>query len=141
MTDFMKQIEKELRKDRDLARLTNQEELILDVTELILERLEQKDLNKAQLANMLGTNKSHISQLLRGSRNMTLRTVSDIFFELDHKVSIEAIPMGKYGTGYKLFMPAKLRSCFVSNKPTSGSIEHWKPTDKPKANPNTEMAA
>ena len=95
MSDLMKQSEVELHKDRDLAKLTNQEELILDVTELILEKLEQKGLNKAQLAHKLGTNKSHITQLLRGSRNMTLRTVSDIFFELEHKVNIEVIPINE----------------------------------------------
>jgi transcriptional regulator with XRE-family HTH domain len=89
----MKQIEKELKEDRELARLTRQEELILNVTELVLEKMEQRDLNKAQLAKLLGTNKSYITQLLRGSRNMTLRTISDIFFELDHKVSIDAIPL------------------------------------------------
>jgi hypothetical protein len=43
------------------------------------------------LASMLGTNKSHVTQLLRGSRNMTLRTVSDIFFSLDCEVTIRAV--------------------------------------------------
>lgn len=96
MLDFMKQMEKELREDQDLARLTNQEEFILDVTELILEKIESKDLNKSQLAERLNTNKSHVTQLLRGSRNMTLRTVADIFFVLDQKVMIDAIPTEEY---------------------------------------------
>ena len=91
MPDLMKQIEKELQEDQELAKLTNQEELILDVTELILEIMESKNLNKSQLAEKLRTNKSHITQLLRGSRNMTLRTISDIFFELDYKIVIDAI--------------------------------------------------
>jgi transcriptional regulator with XRE-family HTH domain len=92
MADLMKQIEKELKEDRELARLTRQEELILDATELILREMEQKDISKSQLANRLGTNKSHITQLLRGSRNMTLRTVSDIFFELGCKLAIDVVP-------------------------------------------------
>ena len=92
MTEFMKQIESELREDRELSKLTSQEELILNVTELVLEKMEQKSVSKSQLAHMLDTNKSHITQLLRGSRNMTLRTVSDIFFELDCKLKIEAVP-------------------------------------------------
>ena len=91
MTDFMKQVEKEVKKDRGLARLVKQEELILDVTELILEKMEEKDLNKSQLAVMLGTNKSHVTQMLRGSRNMTLRTVSDIFFSLDCEITVKAL--------------------------------------------------
>jgi antitoxin component HigA of HigAB toxin-antitoxin module len=92
--DLMKQIEKELQEDRELAKLTNQEELILDVTELILEKMEDANLNKSQLAERLGTNKSHITQLLRGSRNMTLRTISDIFFELDQRIVKEKMENG-----------------------------------------------
>jgi transcriptional regulator with XRE-family HTH domain len=95
--DLMKQIEKELQEDRELAKFTSQEELILDVTELILEKMEKKNLNKSQLAEKLRTNKSHITQLLRGSRNMTLRTISDIFFELDYKIIIDAISTEECG--------------------------------------------
>jgi len=102
MTDLMKQIEKELKDDRELARLTRQEELILDVTELILEKMEQKGLNKSQLAETLDTNKSHITQLLRGSRNMTLRTVSDIFFGLDYKLTVNAISDKEFDSEFKL---------------------------------------
>jgi transcriptional regulator with XRE-family HTH domain len=98
----MRQIENELKDDRELARLTRQEELILDITELILEKMEQKGLNKSQLAEMLGTNKSHITQLLRGSRNMTLRTVSDIFFELDYKLAVNAISDKEFDSKFKL---------------------------------------
>jgi transcriptional regulator with XRE-family HTH domain len=90
VTNFMKQLENEMKEDRELARLTRQEELILDVTELVLEKMENKGISKSKLAEMLGTNKSHITQLLRGSRNMTLRTVSDIFFELDCKLAVDA---------------------------------------------------
>ena len=91
MTDFMKQAEKEVQEDRELARLVKQEELILDVTELIFEKMEERGLNKSQLASMLDTTKSHVTQLLRGSRNMTLRTVSDIFFNLDCEIAIKAV--------------------------------------------------
>jgi antitoxin component HigA of HigAB toxin-antitoxin module len=92
MSDFIRQIESELNEDRELKKLTRQEELILDTTELILARMEQRDINKSQLAKMLDMSKSHITHLLRGSRNMTLRTVSDIFFELGYQATIDAIP-------------------------------------------------
>jgi transcriptional regulator with XRE-family HTH domain len=88
----MKHLEKELEGDRELAKLTRQEELILDLTELILGRMEQKGVNKSELSNLLDTNKSHVTQLLRGSRNMTLRTISDIFFELDCKLILDVVP-------------------------------------------------
>lgn len=91
MSDFMGQIDNEVKEDRELARFVRQEDLILGVTELILEKMKEKGLNKSQLADMLGTNKSHVTHLLRGSRNMTLRTVSDIFFNLDCEIEIRPV--------------------------------------------------
>jgi transcriptional regulator with XRE-family HTH domain len=119
MTDLMKQIEKELEDDRELARLTRQEELILAVTELILGEMEQKAVSKSQLANMLGTNKSHITQLLRGSRNMTLRTVSDIFFGLECKLNIDAVPSEEC---YGQFMFTEQEKCVDKELIT----DYWK---------------
>lgn len=109
MADLVKQMEKEVREDHNLARLVQQEELILDVTELILAKMEEKGLSKSQLASMLNTNKSHITQLLRGSRNMTLRTISDIFFGLGYKLSLDAIAEGERDrqfvvAGYRLIV-------------------------------------
>jgi ribosome-binding protein aMBF1 (putative translation factor) len=92
VTNLTEQIEGELKGDRELAKLTNQEELILDVAELILQKMEYKGISKSHLAKLLDTNKSHVTQLLRGSRNMTLRTVSDMFFELGCKIIVDAIP-------------------------------------------------
>jgi antitoxin component HigA of HigAB toxin-antitoxin module len=91
MNEFMRQIDIEVKEDHELAQLVKQEKLILRVTELILKKMEEQGLNKSQLAKMLGTNKSHVTQMLRGSRNMTLRTVSDIFFSLDCEVTIRAV--------------------------------------------------
>lgn len=131
MADLMKQIEKELKENRELARLTRQEELILDVTELILEKMEHRDVNKSQLAEMLDTNKSHITHLLRGSRNMTLRTVSDIFFGLDYKVIIDAIPGAECGNEFML-MGSNL---FVKK----GYATDWKPRTQQEPCKHTEF--
>ncbi|MCX5644599.1 MAG: helix-turn-helix transcriptional regulator [Phycisphaerae bacterium] len=124
MTDFMKQIDREVKDDRELARLVGQEELILDVTELILEKMEEKGLSKSQLANMLGTNKSHVTQLLRGSRNMTLRTISDIFFGLDCKVVFDVVVEDKWDREF-LRMESKMLA-------DSGQAEDWKPREQPQ---------
>ncbi len=124
MTDFMKQVEKEVKEDRELARLVKQEELILDVTELILEKMEEKGLNKSQLANMLGTNKSHVTQLLRGSRNMTLRTVSDIFFNLGCEVTVKAVDNEEQEKG-DVFMQASL-------PPERSHLNFWMPHEQPQ---------
>ncbi len=100
MSDFMAQVEQEISEDRELARLVSQEELIGDITELILEKLEDKGMVRSDLATILDTSKSHVTQLLRGSRNMTLRTVSDIFFALGYKVMVDAVVKGSHGRRY-----------------------------------------
>ncbi len=65
-------------------KLVAQERLILQVTESIHEQMQAMGVNRAQLAERLGKSKAYVSQLLSGSRNMTLRSLADISFAL-HK--------------------------------------------------------
>ncbi len=59
-------------------RLIDQEEFILDVTETIAQEMEEQQLLQKDLADRLGKSKSHVSQMLGGGRNLTLRSISDI---------------------------------------------------------------
>ena len=74
--------------DVEGMRLFQQERLILDATERICEAMEKRGLTRKRLADALGTSKSFISQLLDGSRNMTLRTLSDVFCVLGEAVYV-----------------------------------------------------
>ncbi|MCU7891775.1 MAG: helix-turn-helix domain-containing protein [Candidatus Thiodiazotropha sp. (ex Ustalcina ferruginea)] len=68
-----------------------EEGLILDVTEAIWELLQAKNISKAELANRMGKSKGFVSQILNGSRNMTLRTLADIAFALDANPKISLL--------------------------------------------------
>ena len=70
------------------AWLFEQEALIVEVTEAIWALMEEQALNKADLAVRLGVSRAHITQLLNGSRNMTLRTLADIAQALGVRVRI-----------------------------------------------------
>ena len=70
-------------RNADLKKKIAQEQLILDVTESVFEQLEIQIKSKADLAEAMGRSKAFVTQLLNGSRNMTLRTLSDIAFALD----------------------------------------------------------
>jgi transcriptional regulator with XRE-family HTH domain len=59
-----------------------QERLILDVTEMICELMNEAGVSRAELAARLGTSKSHVTQLLAGNRNFTIRTLSDVLVAL-----------------------------------------------------------
>jgi len=65
------------------------ERLILDATELIVGLMERQGLSRTELAERIGKSKGHISQLLNGERNMTLRTLAEITHALGHRIGLE----------------------------------------------------
>jgi len=65
------------------------EELVYNVTEDLLVILEDLEVNKKELARRLGKSRSYITQILSGSRNMTLGSFSDICFALGFKPEIK----------------------------------------------------
>ena len=78
--------------DPERAREFAQEQLIVAVAEHIWEQMEQRDASKTKIAAALGKSKAFITQLLDGTRNMTLRSLSDIAFVLDARVEVEFHP-------------------------------------------------
>jgi len=58
------------------------ERLIFNTTEDILLAMEDTGFSQADLARKLGKTSAHVSQLLNGTRNMTLKTLSDITYAL-----------------------------------------------------------
>lgn len=83
-------LSRKLQKDPELRKFYQQEKLILDVTELIAKLMEKKKVNKTKLAELLGVGSSHITQLLDGTTNMTLRTIADVFTSLDTELVVNA---------------------------------------------------
>lgn len=83
------------RKDPEYARGLAQETLILDVTEDLLGEMIGLGINRVQLAEKLGKPKSQISQLFSGSRNMTLRTLSDICWALGLAPKVRVVRVEK----------------------------------------------
>jgi transcriptional regulator with XRE-family HTH domain len=80
MADFL---DKWVNENEDHARLVTEETLILEVIEEIWRVLQAQGKNKADLARALNTSTGHLTQMLKGSRNMTLRTLADICFVLN----------------------------------------------------------
>jgi antitoxin component HigA of HigAB toxin-antitoxin module len=70
-------------------RLFAQEGLILEATEEVWAAMERTGKSKADLARMLNTSKANITQVLNGSRNLTLRTLADIAFALGQTVKLQ----------------------------------------------------
>ena len=68
--------------------LFNRDDFILDVTEQICGRMNEKGISRSDLAESLGKSKSFVSQVLNGHRNMTLGTLADIVHALKMKVKV-----------------------------------------------------
>lgn len=68
----------DLIRDKDFQKVVRQEELILDVTESLVDALDRAGISRAELAARLGRSPAFVSQLLAGGRNLTLRTLSDV---------------------------------------------------------------
>jgi len=69
-------------KSEEGMRVWQQERSIFEVTELICELMDDSGITRTELAGRLNKTKSHVSQLLDGESNMTIRTVSDVFSAL-----------------------------------------------------------
>lgn len=84
-----------------------QEHLLLDVTELIVELMNERGVSRSELADRLGKTKGHVTQLLSGSRNLTLRTLSDIFVALDFRFLPTAMLLAEPYSSYLRSRPEK----------------------------------
>lgn len=74
--------EKWLDDQADGGRQFAQEMFIEDVTQCLLLEMERADVSRASLADSLDKSRAYITQVLSGSRNMTLRTCADIAWAL-----------------------------------------------------------
>lgn len=64
------------------------QKIIIDVTEQICETMEENGITRADLAQRLGKDRSWVTRILRGNCNLTLKTISDIFWALGYKIEV-----------------------------------------------------
>lgn len=65
--------------DPQLMAIRQQEELIVQITELISIAMEKRGVSKADIAQRLGKSRPFVTQVLSGEANLTLRTIADMF--------------------------------------------------------------
>lgn len=74
-----------------------QEELAFDATELISELMAIEKVNKVELAKRVGKSKAYITQVLSGSRNITMHTLAGLTYALGYAVKLQAEPIAETG--------------------------------------------
>ena len=85
-------------QDAGTRRILEQESLAIEATELISELMEQRQFRKADLAKQIGKSKAFVTQVLSGSRNMTMHTFADLAFALGHRIVVNSEPLESAGT-------------------------------------------
>lgn len=111
--------------DPERARIYAQEALIVDVAEEIWAALSEVKMTKAELAAKLGKSKAFVTQVLDGSRNMTLRTLADIACAIEREACVRL--MQKNAGGWKKVSPIWTRRgplMGVDIKPSNDSSYH-----------------
>lgn len=125
MTDFL---DRWAAESPEHARLVAEERLITQATEAIWEEMEKAGISKTELAARMGKTKGFVSQILNGSRNMTLRTLADIGFALGRQPDIRlgASPSDGWTSDSAERMPIgrpKVRYQRTANVFTP--VDHW----------------
>ena len=91
-----------MRQDQDLTnllqnpeyrRVYQQEKLITDVTEIIAQAMGDAGKSRSELAESLGRSRSFVTQILSGSRNLTLRTCADTLTVLGFEARLTLSPL------------------------------------------------
>ncbi len=72
-------------------KLSRQEQLLFDATELVSRAMEDEGVSRSELARRIGKSKAYVTQVLRGQNNMTLRTLSDLADALGYAVELGAV--------------------------------------------------
>ncbi|MEX1004963.1 MAG: helix-turn-helix transcriptional regulator [Acidimicrobiia bacterium] len=65
------------------------ERLVLEASEVILAEMERTGVSRTDLARALGKSKGHVSQILSGQRNMTLRTLAEVAAALSFRIRLD----------------------------------------------------
>lgn len=92
MTSHVNEVEK-FTSDPNQMRLFQQERAVLHVSDMIHKLMQEKSVTKTQIASKMGTSKAHITQLLSGRANMTLRTISDVLWSMDESLHLASMPL------------------------------------------------
>ncbi len=77
----------------EARRLYEEERLILWATEAIVELMEKQGRTRAEVATSLGTSRPNVTQLLSGSRNMTLRTLAALAHACGMRADLKLEPL------------------------------------------------
>lgn len=82
-----------LMQDAEFRKEFAVETFIAECTELLSRVMHEKQISKAELAARLGKSRAWATQLLSGGRNVTVRTLAEVAYELGVELRLESSPI------------------------------------------------
>ncbi|MBI2767624.1 MAG: helix-turn-helix transcriptional regulator [Chloroflexi bacterium] len=73
--------------------------LVIEIGEAIVARMKELGLNRSQLAERMGVSRARVTQVLRGSDNLTLKTLVAVAHALDASFTTRLSPRSVMGSG------------------------------------------
>lgn len=80
-------------KTPEARRLYEEERLITAVTEELAGAIIDANLTRREVADRIGSSRAHVTQALRGGRNLTLRTIAAISHATGYRVVVTREPL------------------------------------------------
>ncbi len=106
----------------EARRLYEEERLILYATEAIAETIEKQGRTRAEVAKALGTSRPNVTQLLGGSRNMTLRTLAALAHACGMRADIKLEPLPRLAHEPEVTAIDRLQDISRSRRQESESV-------------------
>ncbi|HZR84966.1 MAG TPA: helix-turn-helix transcriptional regulator [Candidatus Binatia bacterium] len=82
--------------DENLEPEIEAEMLIQTVASVFHDLMEQQGLDKVKLTKLLKCSRPYTTQLLRGDRNMSLRTLSKLAYALGVRITVGVEPLARF---------------------------------------------
>ena len=105
-----------------------QERLLLEAALLVRHMLKEEGVSKADLAKRIGKSKAYVTQLLDGSVNMTLRTLSDVLNALGYSLRLSSVPLTLTARAPEGVSPTPLVLVYDS-QPSQEQVDFEKPDE------------
>ena len=101
-------------------RLVEQESLILEAAEFLTVLMAKEGVTRAELARRLGRSKAYVTQVLRGSNNLTLRTLAELGTALGYQFRFFA---KDFTSGHRVTLPDVSALHVIRNE---NLLAHWR---------------
>jgi transcriptional regulator with XRE-family HTH domain len=106
-------------------RILEQERVMVDATELVCNAMDFRRMSRSELAEKMGRSKAHVTQILRGSQNLTLRTLADVFYAMNCRLIMVAATEAGMLLPRQWNMTQELPSTVVPTRNEHVPAEEW----------------